>query len=449
VTATMPSPAGSWFGAPTEPPQVGLDPERVVDILRHELRELPMSGYPITITPMVVPRPSYLELMTATRDLLDLLRRAVINIADDRAGRIEALDLDPDDFPMVTDDDDFELRHCADMARPDVVIGADGPKFVEFNVSGAFGGMVHFQLYQRSWQRIRELAGAPAYVGMGAFSRLALLIEEVCAELRVPPAATLIGTPREWGPETSPRHFEIQANMLRGYGIHAEHLDFEELLTGLGRRGPLSEQIGIGEFTVQDANELGYDVSPVRTALDAGFRLIPSGSCWLLHTKKLLGLLSEGQPWMDAADRALAARYLPWTRLVGDRKVRWHDEQHDLARLLIDQRDRFVLKGATGCSGSEVIFGSRVTAPAWSDAVDMALRDGYHVAQEVVESLPYPLDVSPAPGEVVRVRANSVISPFAIGGRAAGCFARFVTDDQPGVISALSRAQLTCLLAEA
>ena len=70
-----------------------------------------------------------------------------MGLAGDRAGRIAALGIDPADCPLFTPDEDFELRHSADMTRADVIIGPDGPKFVEFNVSGAFGGMVHFQLY--------------------------------------------------------------------------------------------------------------------------------------------------------------------------------------------------------------------------------------------------------------------------------------------------------------
>jgi hypothetical protein len=445
----IPTVTRSWFGTRSQPPETGLPAGRVAELVLEQLREVPMGGYPVALQPLVVPRESYRELLAASAGLLDLLRRAVLHAGPDRQSRMAALGIDPHDCEMFVPDEVFELRHCADMARADVVIGADGPKFVEFNVSGAFGGMVHYQMFQQVWHRIRELAGRPAYLGVDAFARLALLVERSCAELGVPASAVLVGTPREWGPDTTTRQFDVQAAMLRGHGVYAVHLDFEELLAGIGLPGPLRWPLGIGEFTVQDARELGYDTAPARAALDAGFRMIPSQTAWLLHSKRTLAMLSEGLPWMDRADRALADRYLPWSRLVGDRAVYWQGGRYDLPQLLVDHRERFVLKGATGCSGAEVTFGGRCTDQEWRRLVEGALGSDYYVAQEVVESAPYPLEVMVAPGEVVRITANSVISPFCIGGAVAGCFARFLDDPQPGVVSALRSAMLGCLLAEA
>lgn len=450
LTAKPPAPpASSWFGARSEPPEIGLPPRQRVEIIQDELRGLPLGDFPVTLQPFVVPRASFRELLAATAGLLDLLRRAVLGLAPDRAGRLAAIGLDPAECPLFCADDDFELRHCADLARADVVIGADGPKFVEFNVSGAFGGMVHFQQYQRAWQRIRTRAGLPAFIGVDAYARLAVLIERTCAELGVPPSVVLVGTPREWGPQTPTRHFDLQAAMLRRHGIHAEHLDFEDLLAGIGLPGPLRHPLGLAQFTHEDARKLGYDVSPVQAATEAGFQLIPSQTSRLLHSKKTLALVSEGLPWMTPADRELAARYLPWSRVVGARKVEWREERHDLPRLLVQRQDRFVLKGATGCSGEEVTFGASSTGREWTDLVETALGTGYYIAQEVVESQRYPIEVLHASGEVERVSANSVISPFCIGGAPAGCFARFVSAEPPGIISALTSARLGCLLAEA
>lgn len=432
----------SWFGDLSGPVDVGLSADLTAEVVADELRDLPLPPHPMALQPFVVPPESYRELLGATRELLALLRRAAVNSGTDRAARIAALRLDPADRPTWTDDDEWELRHCADMARADVVIGADGPKFIEFNVSGAFGGLVHFQLFQRAWHRVRDLAGRPAFVGVDAYSRLAALIERTCAELDVPPSIALVGTPREWGPGTPRRNFLVQADLLRAHGVRAEHFDFEELPDGVGRH-----PLGLAQFTVQDADELGYDISPVFEAQRRGFRLIPSASSWLLHTKRLLALISEGQPWMTDAERDLAARYVPWTRLVADRKAEWRGHRYDLPELLLERRESFVVKGSTGCSGNEVVFGARTGAAEWAEHVRLAVSADYYVVQEVVRSPTVPVDVREVSGVVRRVAANPVISPFVIGGVPAGCFARFVDDPEPGVISALSRARLTCLLA--
>lgn len=449
MITTTPGSAAPWLAAKTEPPQIGASVERIAEIMCDELRDLPFPPHPIALQPFLLPRPAYRELLDAAVELLALIRRSAEHSGTGRATRLAALALDPADRPYWTDDEDWELRHCADLARPDVVLSQDGPRFIEFNVSGAFGGMVHFQLYQRAWQRIRERAGRPTFIAVDACARLAQVIENTCRELGEPPSVVLVGTPREWGPHTPRRYFLQVADLLRQHGVDAIHLDFEDLVDGIDVPGRDHYRLGLAQFTVHDAKELGYDISPARKAQTHGFRLIPSASSWLLYTKRQLALLSEGQPWMTAADRELAARYLPWSRIVGDRTVLWHDAEHHLPTLLVSHRERFVLKGSTGCAGAEVHFGGRTDPADWIALVERAAATGYYIAQEVVKAVPMPVDVLEASGEIRRVVANAVISPFVVGGVGAGCFGRFVEDHKPGVISALSQARLTCLLAEA
>jgi hypothetical protein len=447
ITTTAES--APWLVARDEPPEIGAPIERIAEVMLDELRDLPFPPHPIALQPFVVPRPAYRELLGAAAELLALIRRSAEHSGTSTAARLAALALDPADCPYWTDDEDWELGHCADLARPDVVLSQDGPKFVEFNVSGAFGGMLHFQLYQRAWQRIREQAGRPTFIAVDAYARLAQLVENTCRELGQPPSVVLVGTPREWGPDTPARHFRQLADFLRQHGVDAIHLDFEELVDGIDAPGRGRYPLGIAQFDVHDADELGYDVSPVRKAQAHGFRLIPSASSWLLHTKRQLALLSEGQSWMTAADRELATRYLPWSRIAGDRMVAWQEDEHHLPTLLLSQQDRFVLKGSTGYSGAQVHFGDRTDPADWAALVERATATGYYIAQEVVRAVPMPVDVLEASGEVTRVVANPVISPFVVGGVGVGCFGRFVDDQRPGIISALSRARLTCLLAEA
>lgn len=442
--------AAPWLSARSEPPEIGLPVERIAAIMREEFRELPFSPYPMALQPFVLPQPAYRELIDAAAALLALIRRSAELAGPDTAGRLAALRLDRADCPYWTEDEAWELRHCADLARPDVVVGPAGPKFVEFNVSGAFGGMLHFQLYQRGWQRIREEAGLPAFVSVGAYPRLARLIEDTCRELDVPPSVVLVGTPREWGPDTPLRHFRQQADLLRQHGINAVHLDFEDLVDGIGPAdgGPLRHPLGLAQFDVHDAEQLGYDISPVRAAQARGFRLLPSASSWLLHTKRQLGLLSEGRPWMTDREKELAARYLPWTRILRDCETVWRGASYDLPKLLVERPDQFVIKGFTGMSGAQVHFGGRTEPAEWAALVERAVAGDSHIVQEVVPSVPMPVDVLEESGEIVRVSANPVMSPFVIDGGGAGCFGRYVADHQPGIVSALSRAGLSSMVAE-
>ena len=433
----------SWLGGRAEPPEIGLAPQRIADVLIEEFDGIPRSGHPLALQPIVVPRSSYRELLGATSALLSLLRKTVIGIGPDRTARMAALAIEEDDCPMFLDDEDFELRHCADMARADVVIDRDGPKFVELNVSGAFGGLPHFHLYQRAWQRIRHLAGEPAFVSVNAAALQARLIESTCRELGVPASAVIVGTPRDWGPDVGDRMFDIQVELLRQHGIHAVHRDFDDVPAD-----PTEWPLGIAAFTVQDAKEVGYSIDPARVALDAGMLLIPSQTAWLLHTKRTLALLSEGQPWMSDVDRELVSRYVPWSRVVGDRRVEWRGRTYSLPALLAEHREHFLLKGATGWSCQEVFAGWECGEQEWELRIEQALR-GPFIAQERVVSETYPLDVLREDGSVERISAVPVVSPFGLGGAAAGCYVRFI-DAATGLATVGGEeAMRGCLLAEA
>lgn len=438
----------SWYGRREAPPDIGLEPARIAEIMHNELRGLGPPAFPVPLQPLVVPPESFRELLSATAGLVALLRKAVARAAADRDGRIAALGIDRADCPFFVPDEDFELRHCADMARADVVIGTDGPKFVEINVSGAVGGMADTHAYHQGWRRIAERAGRRPFAAVEIWPRLAALVKRTCAELGTAPSAVIVDHLSDVDPTNKPRTVRLQAEGLSAHGVRARHLDPAGLLAGIGLPGPLREPLGLAEFDLADARASGCDLSPVRAALDAGFLAIPSQTSWLLHSKKTLAWLSEGQPWMSRGERELADRYLPWTRTVGDRPVWWRGRRYDLPRLLTEHRESFVLKGATGCSGQEVVFGAQTEPGDWTRQVEQAVRTGYPVAQEVVVSDTTPVDVLLESGEIVRVAANSVVSPFCIGGAPAGCQARFAPAGPPGLVRVADGAVLTCLLAE-
>jgi hypothetical protein len=236
----------------------------------------------------------------------------------------------------------------------------------------------------------------------------------------------------------------VRVRGRRTHGIRVDHddhgrryylnLDPADLLTGIGLPGPLREPLGLAEFDLADARAAGCDLSPVRAAL---------------HSKKTLAWLSEGRPWMSPRERALADRYLPWTRTVGDRSAWWRGRRYDLPQLLTAHRERFVLKGATGCSGLEVVFGAQTEPGDWARQVELAVRTGYPVAQEVVVSATTPVDVLFESGEIARLAASSVLSPFCVGGAPAGGLARFAPAGPPGLVRVADGAVLTGLLAEA
>jgi len=165
--------------------------------------------------------------------------------------------------------------------------------------------------------------------------------------------------------------------------------------------------------------------------------LFPPESCYLVANKKVMAWISEGLPWMDEADRSLVRRYLPWTRVVEERKVEWRGDSHDLGDLLIRHQEDLVLKKATGMMGLEVTLGSACAPGAWAAEVARALADGDTIVQEHVVPGRYRLEASDGPGDGTHpADVIPVLSPCLYDGRAGGCFVRYHRSGRAGVIGA-------------
>ncbi|MER5539944.1 hypothetical protein [Streptomyces mirabilis] len=438
----------SWFGT-YEPRSINpVQRKRVAEIVEHDLRELSLGRFPIAAEPITVPLSSYRDLLEATRRLMELQHTAISNLAPDRHGRMVALKADPADFPRFTDDEPFEMRHAADVARADVMICQSGPQFIEFNVGAGVGGMLTFELQRRFWQRVRAEADEPPLTGVDLFEQLARVITRTAAELGIAPSALLIGTLDD--PGKSQRNFDLQIDLLQQFGVQARFADLRDLRELTGPAGGIANAVGVVQFSENEANARGWDMSSLVTAVKAGLTAVPSQSARLMDSKKVLALLSEGLPWMSRDDLELVRRYVPWSRVVGDRPVEWRGHRYNLPRLLIERQECFVLKGAAGLSAQEVFFGATLSDREWKDLVHEATESEYYVAQETVTPVLHPVQMMlDESGRTETVLANSVISPFCLGGVPAGCHVRFDTVIGPGPVSRDSGARLGCLLGAA
>ncbi|MFC9327324.1 hypothetical protein [Kitasatospora sp. NPDC057015] len=426
-----------WFGVDGPPAGREYGTAQVKSTLRHELRDCGtrLGSEVLALQPLVAARAAYDELFSSARGLLRLIERAVREAAPDRAGRLKALGADEEPYPFFVSDEDFEIRYAATMARPDVVIGPDGPKFLEFNVSGTFGGPAEIHLFTEAWTRIYGGSDAAPFQGYEPFAARAALYRRVCAELNLPPAVALLGSRLDRPGAQSARYYELESAYFRRQGLASEFLEPADLTGGDGG-GPRYDLLH-RYFAVDDWRDLGIDLEPVHRAVDRGALLFPPQSSYLLANKKTLAWISEGQPWMTEEDRELVARYLPWTRLVHPRKVVWNGRRHDLATLLLEHRRDFVLKKAIGMMGLQVTLGPHTTEQEWGEVVAAALADGESIVQEYVEPGRYRMQMSREAGpEPQEVDIAPVLSPVLFGGAAAGCWARYHGTGKAGIIGA-------------
>jgi hypothetical protein len=413
-------------------------------MLAEHMRDIPMGGFPIAAEPVLMPIAEYRELLAATKRLVELSHTTVLHLAPDHAGRMAAIKVDPAEHGRPHPDEAFELRHTTDVVRADVVIGGQGPQFLELNVSAGIGGMVQFEQQRRAWQSLRSSAGLMPLAGEDLFGLFAGHIKRTCAELEIACGAVLVGTLADAGKRG--RVNELQVQLLHEHGVPARFAQLHHLLDQIGP----ADALGVVQFCENEAVQLGWDMTPLLTATKAGMNTVPSQTARLVDSKKVLAWLSEGLPWMSESDRELVRRFVPWSRVLGDRTVRWRGRGYELPRLLLTNREHFVLKGAAGLSSQEVYFGANTDERQWNELVQAGVESEYYVAQELVTPIRRPLRVLlDESGRTEEVLANPVVSPFCVGGVPTGCLVRFDTATAPGSVTVKSGAMLGCLLGAA
>ncbi|MFI5778892.1 hypothetical protein [Nocardia sp. NPDC051570] len=430
-------PGHPWFGEHQLP--AAAPPDTIREMLRSEVRDI---GYPyqplLPAAPITLPRASYAELFRASAALLDLVRRAALETAATTSGRLAAYGMPDSENQLFVADRFIEERYADCVARPDVVIGPDGPKFLEFNVSGALGGPVEAHCRLEVWRRL--YASDSGRLPFDYRSPLAARVEmfrSLCAELAVAPRVALLGSARDQGGAT--RFFDIEIDYFNNHGMTARFFEPEDLHEAWDCPPNLRYPLGLRNFTIPDWLELGIDTAPVQAALDNGCLLVGTQTSTFLSSKLTMGLLSEGRPWMSAAERAVVERYLPWTRILSDRRTTRGDKDVDLVQFVIDNRELLVLKESLGMSGKEVTLGREATQREWESAVTTAAPNT-SIVQDYIDPhtcrLPILADTDDEPRNV---DIAPVLGPVLLGGRPAGVFTRFFGDGRAGIVSVLGR----------
>ncbi|WP_441249115.1 hypothetical protein [Kitasatospora sp. McL0602] len=424
-----------WFGSHQFAPAASADTVR--QMLRHEIRD---TGWPyqplLPGAPLTLPRASYTELFRVTAALLDLIRRTALESAPDTAGRLAAYAMPESEHQLFVADQFTEERYADCVARPDVVIGENGPQFLEFNVSGALGGVVETHCRLEVWRRLyADDQGRLPFASQDPFAVRAGMFRDLVAELGVAPRLAVAGSARDQGVESA-RYFEIETDYLNNHGVTARFFEPEDLHEAWDCAPHLRYPLGLRNFTIPDWVDLGIDRAPVQAALDNGCLLVGTQTSTFLSSKLTMGLLSEGRPWMSTAERALVDRYLPWTRVLSQRWTNRGDQKVDLVRFAVDNRELLVLKESIGMSGKQVVLGRETEQAAWEAAVHRAAEAGTSVLQDFVAPLTCPqVMIADGADEAHEASVAPVFGPLLFGGRPAGIFARFFGDGTAGVVS--------------
>ena len=156
---------------------------------------------------------------------------------------------------------------------------------------------------------------------------------------------------------------------------------------------------------------------------------------FIVGSKKVLTLITDPrfQHIYSKEELSVIRETIPWTKVLADTKVVFHEQEASLKNLVADNRDRFVLKPSNSYGGKNVFIGLDTDQHTWEKVMNTHLYDDSWVVQEYVN---IPRDTYPEIGEKVAFRDKYVnINPFALLEKYSGTISR-VSDDHVINVSA-------------
>jgi hypothetical protein len=137
----------------------------------------------------------------------------------------------------------------------------------------------------------------------------------------------------------------------------------------------------------------GAEADVLRAWRDGAVCMVNPPDGKVLHKKASLAVLGDERNagLFDAADRAVIAECVPWTRVVEERRTEHGGAPVDLVPHVLAHRERFVLKPNDEYGGAGIVLGWTVGAAEWEAAVARALAEPYVVQERVaIPFEPYP-----------------------------------------------------------
>ena len=160
----------------------------------------------------------------------------------------------------------------------------------------------------------------------------------------------------------------------------------------------------------------------------------------LAHKKSTFAVLCDPayEYLFDSGELKVIHKHVPWTRYVRRSRTLFHGSEFDLETLILNERERFVLKPNDDYGGHGVFLGWETDRQEWQEAINAALQKPYLVQERVVlEKTTIPaysdrvyldelfVDFNPflfqneVEGALIRLSASSLLNITSGGGETA------------------------------
>jgi uncharacterized circularly permuted ATP-grasp superfamily protein len=137
----------------------------------------------------------------------------------------------------------------------------------------------------------------------------------------------------------------------------------------------------------------GLDGPVVQAVRDHAVCLVNSFRCKILHRKTSLAVLSDERNahLFTPEERKAIETYIPWSRVLAQRKTQFEGREVDLLPFLAANKDQFVLKPSDEYGGKGIVLGWTVSATEWLAALTDYLAHSTIVQKRVeLPSEPFP-----------------------------------------------------------
>jgi hypothetical protein len=172
----------------------------------------------------------------------------------------------------------------------------------------------------------------------------------------------------------------------------------------------------------------GLDQPSIQALLDRNVCVVNPPRCKLMHKKASFAVLSDEQNahLFSAAELRAIHSYIPWTRVVEERRTQVMGKDIDLVPYISANKDQLVLKPNDDYGGKGVILGWTVDQSTWDGMLQDYLKEPAIVQHRVpVPSEPYP---SYADGKLYVIDRMLDTDPYLFyGTHMSGCLTRLST----------------------
>ena len=203
----------------------------------------------------------------------------------------------------------------------------------------------------------------------------------------------LIDSYKQWGGKEKPRigildwkevptysEFVLFHDYFESQGYKCAIIDPREVTYENGKLTADGQQIHIIYKRVLISELVGRggrDHPVVRAVREKTVCMVNPFRCKILHKKASLAVLSDeaNAHLYSASERAAIEKFVPWTRVLAERKTTYQGREVDLIPFLIQNKDQFVIKPNDEYGGKGVILGWETDTAGWEAALRNGLGD--------------------------------------------------------------------------